>query len=397
MNSELASEDQNRCVSCRKLRIAPPVEYIGQFLYLLQTPQLCKECRKEVLLPPEERFEELFKGARTLFKEGITEEDKIIPTLAFANDVSQDISTCWVASERRTALITGGATRPDKTEETEEEKSVIAKQLMRALRQQARECKLMKAKLVREKELLAKADGDVEAWESKVEEFIQEHGDLRPIGFVNDVLILEQLPISIKLKTFPETEVPRGVQIEVHVHPRPVKPEHVKLLYEKVLSDAGITRDETEMRHASMSFLHMNPFSLSISIGPGMWPADETCEPYCPHPWLVQEYYRMLLGAPSKGGFARDLIGRQRGSSPKADNLIPACVAFYLKLYLPTYGEKLDRTRIHRLLNKHILCELRKTLPEEGYSSSEVNQLWRDVEKVATPLLHTSSRLINER
>jgi hypothetical protein len=37
---------------------------------------------------------------------------------------------------------------------------------------------------------------------------------------------------------------------------------------------------------------------------------------------------------------------------------------------------------IHDLLNRHVLREMWKTLPTEGYSSSEVTQLWRDVKKV---------------
>lgn len=318
--------------------------------------------------------------------------------MAFANDVNQDIPTGWAAFERRSYLATREANKAQEEELTEEENTLIAKLMMKSLRQQAEECKLMKERLVREKELLARAEGDAEAWEAKVSEVIQEHGNLRLIEIADDLLILEQLPVRITIATFPETEVPRAVRIEVRAHPRPVKPEHVKVLYEKSLTAAGIGPDETEMNHSDMSFVRMNPSSpLEIVIGPSMWASDGSYKPYCPHPWLVQEFYRMLLGTPSKGGFASHLTSRQRGTAPKADNHIPACVAFYLQLYMRAYGEKHDRPRIHKLLNTHVLYEIRKSLPEEEYSSSEVNQLWSNVKKVAAPLVRISSRLLEKR
>ena len=278
--------------------------------------------------------------------------------------------------------------------------SVLAKEVMEVSKQQAEACKLMKARLVREKELLMKAEGDAEAWESKVDRFALEYRNLRPVKVVDGVLIVERLPISIGIARCPSTEVPERVLITVYGHPRPAKPEHVKTLYENALSTAGISYGETEMEHANMHFLFVNPSTLYINIGSGRSSVgrspteqQETGEPYCPHPYLVQEFYRMLLGTSSEGGFGRHLRTRQRGSAPKADNLIRACVAFYLKVYLEIYGERYDRMAVHRLLNEHVLCEVGKTILEEGYSTSAVNQLWRDVEKVAIPLLHTSSSL----
>jgi hypothetical protein len=37
--------------------------------------------------PPEERFSDLRKAAQILLREGVTEEDRIYPTLAFANEL----------------------------------------------------------------------------------------------------------------------------------------------------------------------------------------------------------------------------------------------------------------------------------------------------------------------
>src|SRR4051812_3810769 len=46
---------------------------------------------EEPLPLPEERFEELFKAARVLLREGVTEEDQIYPTLAFTNELGQQV------------------------------------------------------------------------------------------------------------------------------------------------------------------------------------------------------------------------------------------------------------------------------------------------------------------
>ena len=42
-------------------------------------------------MPPEERFADLFKAARILLEMGISEEDQIYPTLAFANELGQGV------------------------------------------------------------------------------------------------------------------------------------------------------------------------------------------------------------------------------------------------------------------------------------------------------------------
>lgn len=42
--------------------------------------------------PSEERFSELLKAARILRREGVTEEERIYPTLAFANELGQGVA-----------------------------------------------------------------------------------------------------------------------------------------------------------------------------------------------------------------------------------------------------------------------------------------------------------------
>lgn len=55
-------------------------------------------------LPPEQRFEEVFKAARVLLREGVTEEAQIIPTLALANELGQGTLGLITAKERLVAL-----------------------------------------------------------------------------------------------------------------------------------------------------------------------------------------------------------------------------------------------------------------------------------------------------
>jgi len=49
----------------------------------------------------EESFGELFEAARMLLREGVTEEERIVPTLALANDVRM----MWSLAAERKRLV----------------------------------------------------------------------------------------------------------------------------------------------------------------------------------------------------------------------------------------------------------------------------------------------------
>src|SRR5215213_4339760 len=281
---------------------------------------------------PEQRFEALFEAARLLLKEDMCEEDKVIPTLAFAAEI------------RRTD-----------------------------------------SNLVDMREQLAAAQVSHERWETESETFIRAHPNLRPVRVARGVLVLEWVPVSVKVVDYahPKIVKPRMVVIKVYPHRHMADPEHVGALYEKTLSVKGTAYGDS--RTGSMSFL-FGYGGLSIQLEHRHGDASVESldslypdgKPVFPHPFWVRRYYEMLMGTPSGPGFAQYLITRSRGRTPGSDTLIPACVAVYLR----HYGKIEGRKEIHRLLNKHVLRETWKTLPEEGYSSSEVNQLWRDVEKI---------------
>jgi hypothetical protein len=287
--------------------------------------------------PPfaEERFDKLFRAARTLLKQD-AEEDQIIPTLALAHQVGQGVSHLV---DQRTRFATIGE--------------------------------------------------DAEAWAKEADRFVRRYGSLRPVRVVEGVLILERLPVSVAVEDDPGQEVPQEVTVSVYPHRRLAKPEHAAARYAKTLAVAGIPHDEQRTGHMSFDF-HGRSLVITIRNGsrgeylddPKLFRVVET--PF-PHPRLVKEFYRMLLGLPSGDGFARSLASRTRGGPPLAINLVPACVAFYLR----GYAKIESRKEVHRLLNEHVLRETGRELPEEAYGSSETNQLWRDVSnhaKVGGPL-----------
>jgi hypothetical protein len=351
-------EKIEHCVSCGKPvagRLITEIddETPGRLIRGIDAVSLCEECiarlqsrggvgvwvhTEEEPPPPEARFDELFKAARVLFKEGITKEDQIFPTLAFANEIGQG---------------------------TEH--------------------------LVAEKERLARAKVDGETWEREANLFLSKYGRLRPVRIVDGILILERLPVSIVIHNHQATEIPEEVAISIYPHPQPAQPEHVASLYSKTLSAAAVPCEEDQ--RATMGFDFRSWYLIVTAQRADVrerlkrtgvaQPIDAAS---FPHPRLVQEFYRMLLGVPSSDGFARYLVTRERGGAPEADNLIPACVAFYLR----NYGKIEGRKVIHRLLNEYVLCETWKTLPEDAFSSSETNQFWRDVNdkrKVGNPLM----------
>jgi hypothetical protein len=291
--------------------------------------------------PHEERFGALFEAARVLIEQGSAEEDQIIPTLAFANEMGQGLVNLLSIRHR-----------------------------------------------------LVEASGDSEEWERVSDEFVGRYGSLRPVRIADGVVILERLPVSMRIETGPDEGAPEGIDITVHKHRRLAKPEHVAQLYERVMSDANVPHDEQRTGQLSFDF---SARGLVITVHNGTVaerlkrrsPEFRSKTASFPHPRLVREFYRMLLGSSSGDGFARHLAERRRGAPPFADNLIPACVAFYLR----NYGKINSRGEDHRLINEHVLRDTHKSLPLDTIGSSETNQLWTGVGRVGQALYDSSYTL----
>jgi hypothetical protein len=288
--------------------------------------------------PPEERFAELFEAARVLLREGVTEEDQIYPTLAFANELGQGV-----------------------------------------------------VNFVEEKDRLVSAySSDADSWDEAVDWFSRKHASMRPVGVVDGVLYLERIPVRVQVHNYPiaDVVVPRLVTISVFPHRRSATPEQVAALYDERLSSAGIPHEQSAS--GQFPYFAFEDGYLLFEVGhkrtavapEHIGTVFRDRKPEFPHPRLVSAFHKMLLGSASGDGFARYLVTRRRGPVPKPQALIPACVAFYLR----DYGDMREGAEAHRLINEHVLREYQKELPE-GHSDSASNQLWRDVDKVKNKLL----------
>lgn len=282
----------------------------------------------------ERRFAAMFEAARALLKEEIGHEDLVIPTLAFAGGIDEGFGDM---KEARRRLL---------------------------------------------------AERSSERWEAEADRFVRACPNFRPVGAAHGAVILERLPVSITVRNYahPQLVIPGWVIIYVTPSHRMAEPEHVATLYEKVVSDAGIAC--TESLEGRMDWRYGRVFGNHLLItvenkfgetGAARIVQDyPERKPVFPHPWVIRQYYRMLMGSPEGPGFAKFLVGRSRGRAPSAVSSVPACVAAHLRYCVGIEGRK----EVHKLLNEHLLREIGRALPEEGYSNSAVNQLWRDVEKV---------------
>jgi hypothetical protein len=105
--------------------------------------------------PPEERFAELFKAARVLLRESVTEEDQIYPTLALANELGQHVVDFVEEKERLVSAYKNGAG----------------------------------------------------SWDEAVNWFSWEHASIRPVGVVDGVVILERIPVHVHVRNYPIADV----------------------------------------------------------------------------------------------------------------------------------------------------------------------------------------------
>jgi hypothetical protein len=306
------------CASCGGSDVGAKIESLGD------TILLCAECisagragagwgywfpTKDVspiALP--QGFDELFAAARVLLEED-AEENQIIPTLALAYHLSHGVP-----------------------------------------------------RLVAERERLVRCWRNEQLWTEEADAFARRYGGLRPIKVAGQTLILERRPVLVTIEYGVGHDNPLGVRISAHpFRTRLATSKEVASLYEKVLANAGITCDERRTGRLNFNFHNSR---LEISVEPGAtveyfvapqdgWRRDKAS---FPHPHLVGDFYKVLVTTVSTGGFAADLPTRKSNKPPKADNLVPACVAFLLK----DYGVRPDK-KVNELLDKYVLDDAWKS------------------------------------
>ena len=290
---------------------------------------------KESAEPPDVRFAGVFNAARMLVEDEAN-EDRVFPTLAWAGLEVKD----------------GGGKR---------------------------------AKL---RASLTEASVNPGEWELLTRELSGKGGRVRPIEVVGEVLVLERVPVTVKVWEGPEPEV----WIEVMPRSRPASPEEVASLYEQTMSEHGLPCEE-ERAISLTSFL--TEHHLRLIIRPeflGIHMGDGPPEGLFPSPGLVGDVSRGLL----EDGLGKRLRGRNSGRGWKPETLVPAIVAFFLR----TYGGMDGRKEVHKLINERVLDPTRKgnvprleRLPEEGRSTSASNQLWDNVRRAHKQLMRTMHSL----
>lgn len=311
-----------------------------------------------------------------LLREGVSEEEIMFPTIAFAaaggaaSAWRELLATAWSGECRRSSLsdLAGGLydylTGPPWV-----------------------------------KEWLSAAE--VNCWSFISNEFMDYYAVL-PLAVVDGVVLLLREPVQVGfLYESQDAELPCETTLSILQGPKRPPPELVAKTYRSALSKDGIPWSE-EYLWPTKTEHRVSEGLLVISVYPGSPPrpqvrfnskpvkvdnVEDLLKPGAsslpeqveklafPPPEWVEHYYAAVL----KMGESREIRGRP-GPAPDPNHFIPACVAWFLSSLVG------GRKEVHRLLNKHVLHILAKELPEEGFSTSETNRLWRDANKVGARL-----------
>jgi hypothetical protein len=202
--------------------------------------------------PPEEAFSELFRAARILFANNVTEEERIPATLAFAN--------------RASAL-------PE----------------LKALGEQ-----------------FAKIGDSEPAREQFSADFYKRFRGLVSVAVSDGVLILRRVPMFLSTVMYSDTTVVKEVVIDVFG--RSVKPEEVAQGYEHRLAEENLAYDKSSQGTLSWAF---SDAYLAMRVGPGRELNEGRVAQFSssgrqsmfPPPQLVAERYRSLKGSVHRNRF----------------------------------------------------------------------------------------------
>ena len=299
-NSWLESDELETCTACRRLA-TELVDEAGD--------RLCERCRA------------VFRAARALLKERVTDEMEIVPTLAFAAHAGA--RWAWVNEK-----------------------------LPEYFR---------------------------EVWP---EAFAQTYKGFKLTGVVDGVPMLRQELAVVEVERYVGTELPR--RIFIRAFSRSAKPEFIATLYEQTLLKEHIPYDRckrisfpsTEVAAAHLTIAvdpdkEVTPQKASaLSENPWMR------RPSFPPPSLVRDYYKMMLGSVYGGqfkGFLYALPGRQSG--PKSGGkFLKSCLAAHVN----DHKESSElRPRAARLMNRHVLelCNEPKLPEDSGHARDYVFNL----------------------
>jgi hypothetical protein len=233
-----------------------------------------------------------------------------------------------------------------------------------------------------EKARLVKAWGKPKAWETEVERFVSRFPSARPVQIIDDVLILEQEPVTIRVVHYPHTDIPELVEIHVYQRRDHIEPEEIARRYEQKLSAAGIPCDvgdrllpmsaepfEGRVIITVANHKHDAPPSIAEALFRGEPPRFQ-------RPEAVGAYCKLAIGSAREGsnGFARAL-NRRGGKRARSNKwLVPASVVLYLR----EIAEIEDKKTIYRLLNEYVYGKNR--FLGDGTDTGNINTLWQYVD-----------------
>jgi hypothetical protein len=274
--------------------------------------------------PPQERFLELFRAARTLLREGIEDENVVYPTLALANVVGYNLDLAklkaqivyqWHSLETREALA---------------------------------------------RDLAQRCNGGL---------WLVDKGEEK-------ALVVKQAPAAARIEPYRDTEIPEQVDLKIFPHraPKGSRPEDYAAdcavaSYEEAMAAAGVPHDDNSGQGPVDSYFHSGVMHLTIRHCE--WPLERAEHapivfsnrmPVFPTPALVRNMCLAYLKGPGASGFLRFLKpGKRSARASDFGNLIPGCVAALLR----DDGE-LSWPVVRQLLNQQKVYEpIRKSFPED--------------------------------
>lgn len=276
--------------------------------------------------PPEERFGGLFESARVLLEERAG-EDTMLPTLAMEG------------------LIIGGGETGGWSE------------LKRSLRQ---------------------AWEDADAWEAEKVRCAERPGTATPVEVIRGAVILERVPVVVRIGR-------QGARIEsivIELTPgEPPEPGEVAKAYKRVLEDAGGASYYHE-RAVSLDLV-FNDYQLRIGVKPAQAHMGFGHEGAFPAPYVLEELYESIKSGPVG---SRSVRTRSRGGPMVPDNMAPAAVALFLRIFGGVTWKQ-----VYELVNQHVLRGTWKDkIPEDELDPKHVSrtkQLKNSVETVRRHLV----------
>ncbi len=222
---------------------------------------------------------------------------------------------------------------------------------------------------------------------------------LEVVKIVDEVPVMRLRKMAILVVAHERSDIARAVDIEVFS--RHADPSEVSALYERTLMERGIHYDQCSGGAIAWS---MRNACLTITVKPEkeLHPARV---PYFKEeysrgriysfapPSLVRDICRTLLGSANKrtlSGYAYALGDHGRSTKMTSEKTILGCTAWLLGEKDKSQKPKVQRPRIARVLNNHLLKPLDKPLlSEDGWSPEDT--IWRDAAKVSQRLMRVGS------